>query len=38
MGKRGKQYMVIREEFYLERNDGGHDRFAYRVSRSGSVN
>jgi hypothetical protein len=38
MGKRGKQYMVIREEFYLESNDGGHDRFAYRVSRSGSVN
>ena len=33
MGKRGRQYTVIREEFRLEGKDGGHDRFAYRVSK-----
>lgn len=33
MGKRGRQYTVIREEFRLEGSDGGDDRFAYRVSK-----
>ena len=29
MGKRGRQYTVIREEFLLDGGDGGHERFAY---------
>ena len=33
MGKRGRQYTVIREEFQLEGNDGSHERFGYRVSK-----
>ena len=32
-GKCGRQYTVIREEFRLDDGDGGHDRYAYRVSK-----
>ena len=33
MGKRGRQYTVIREEFLLEGDNGRHERFAYRVAK-----
>ena len=32
-GKRGKQYILIREEFQLETERGTQQRFAYRVSK-----
>ena len=32
-GKRGRQYIVIREEFTLEDGKETHERFAYRVSK-----
>ena len=32
-GKRGRQYIVIREEFSLETGKGTYERFAYRVSK-----
>ena len=32
-GKRGRQYVVIREEFPLETEKGTFERFAYRVSK-----
>ena len=33
MGKRGRKYPVIREEFFLDHTTNSGDRFAYRVAK-----